>query len=335
MIVTMRQDTPQNLLKVWQAQLAASSITVTAVDPAGMVFYLTGKDLDEDRILANEWVQDVKCLEVPYRLACRALHPKDSVIDVGGVKIGAGMPLAVIAGPCAVESKEMVMHIAQSVKEAGASLLRGGAYKPRTSPYAFQGMGQAGILALEEVGKETHMPIVSELMSENQLDAFIEHVDMIQIGARNMQNYDLLKAVGRTKKPILLKRGMAASIEEWIMSAEYILSEGNPNVILCERGIRTFEKYTRNTLDLTVVPIVKEKTHLPIIIDPSHACGNWRYVEAVSLAAAAAGCDGLMIEVHDDPEHARSDGAQSLKCDRFRTLMEKVKTVSEAVGRKV
>ena len=214
-------------------------------------------------------------------------------------------------------------------------MLRGGAYKPRTSPYAFQGLGFAGIMNLEQAKKETGMPIVSELMDSEQLEEFVEHVDIIQIGARNMQNFSLLKAVGKTKKPVLLKRGLANTIEEWIMSAEYILAQGNPNVILCERGIRTFEKYTRNTLDLSVIPIIKEKTHLPIIIDPSHATGDWKLVEAMSLAAVVAGADGLMIEVHDHPECAWSDGAQSVKPKRFKEIIEKCRKAAKIVEREL
>ena len=226
-------------------------------------------------------------------------------------------------------------RVAEAALEAGADMLRGGAYKPRTSPYAFQGMGTAGIMAMVKAREETGLPIVSELMSAEHLDEFVENVDIIQIGARNMQNFDLLKAVGKTKKPILLKRGMSATIQEWIMAAEYIMSEGNPNVIFCERGIRTFETYTRNTLDLSVVPIIKERTHLPIIIDPSHAAGDYKLIESLSLAAIAAGADGLIIEVHDDPENAWSDGAQSLKPKRYANLVEKGKAIAKVVGREL
>ena len=237
------------------------------------------------------------------------------------------------AFPCAVEGDEIICEIAKEVKEAGASMLRGGAYKPRTSPYAFQGLGSEGIKYLNHARKETGLPVVSELMSVDKVDEFAEHVDLIQIGARNMQNFDLLKAVGHINKPILLKRGMSATIEEWIMCAEYILSNGNPNVILCERGIRTFENYTRNTLDLAVIPIIKEKTHLPIIIDPSHATGNWKLVKAMSLAAITAGADGLIVEVHCHPEQAYSDGMQSLKPEKYKELVQEARLVARAVGR--
>ena len=225
--------------------------------------------------------------------------------------------------------------MAEAVKKGGANFLRGGAFKPRTSPYAFQGLKYDGLELLKEAREKTGLPIVTEIMSPHDIDVFVRDTDIIQVGARNMQNFDLLKAVGRTKKPVLLKRGMSATIEEWIMSAEYILAEGNPNVILCERGIRTFEKYTRNTLDLSVVAIIKERTHLPIIIDPSHATGDWKLVESMSLAAIAAGADGLIIEVHDNPEEAWSDGAQSLKPEKFKTLIEKGRKIAEVIGREM
>ena len=270
-----------------------------------------------------------------YTLASRAHQNEDTTVAAGSVKIGAGCSVAVMAGPCAVESAESILRIAGKVKAAGASVLRGGSYKPRTSPYSFQGIGPEGIGWLKEAGRANGMPVISELVSENDLDLFAENVDIIQIGARNMQNFALLKAVGRTQKPVLLKRGAGATIDEWIMAAEYILAAGNPNVILCERGIRTFEYATRNTMDLAVVPIIKEKTHLPIIVDPSHATGNWKYVEAVSLAAIAAGADGLLIEVHDDPDAAVSDGTQSIKPERFAELMVKPRLVAKAVGREI
>ena len=274
-------------------------------------------------------------VQQPYKKANRMFHPQDSVIDVSGVKVGGNEKIAVIAGPCSVEGQDSVCEIARAVKEAGASMLRGGAYKPRTSPYAFQGMGSAGIDAMVQAREQTGLPIVSELMSTDKLDEFVQKVDLIQVGARNMQNFDLLKALGKTDKPVLLKRGMANTIEEWIMAAEYILAGGNQQVILCERGIRTFEKYTRNTLDLSVVPIIKERTHLPIIIDPSHATGDWRLVESMSLAAIAAGADGLIIEVHPCPECAWSDGAQSLKPQKFRKLMDKARQIAQVLGREI
>ena len=271
----------------------------------------------------------------PYKLANRAFHPEDSIIDVAGVKVG-GDHLALIAGPCSVESKEQVIMIAKAAKKAGANMLRGGAFKPRTSPYAFQGMGTAGLDILLAAKEETGLPIVSELMSAEYIEEFNEKVDLVQIGARNMQNFDLLKEVGkRCTKPILLKRGLSATYEEWIMSAEYIMASGNPNVILCERGVRTYETYTRNTLDLQAIPVIKRLTHLPIIIDPSHAGGKWWLVEPMAKAAVAAGCDGLMIEVHNDPEHALCDGPQSLKPEKYTKLLKQVGEIAHIVGKEI
>ena len=248
-------------------------------------------------------------------------------------KVGGKEKIVVIGGPCSVEGEESVMRIAKEVKEAGGCMLRGGAYKPRTSPYSFQGMGLEGLKCMYKAKQAYNIPIVSELMSEKKLDEFEEYVDLIQVGARNMQNFDLLKALGKSKKPVLLKRGLANTMEEWIMAAEYIMAGGNENVIMCERGIRTFETYTRNTLDLSVIPIIKSKTHLPIIIDPSHATGDRKLVESMSLAAIAAGADGLIIEVHDNPECAWSDGAQSVTPDAFKTLIEKGKKIANVIGR--
>ena len=283
--------------------------------------------VDPESIEVDPAVEKVMHVSEPYKLANRAFHPEDSVIDVGGVKIGGGH-LAVIAGPCSVESKEQVIEIAKAAKAAGANLLRGGAFKPRTSPYAFQGMGSSGLDILVAAKEATGLPIVSELMDAEYLDEFIEKVDLIQIGARNMQNFDLLKKVGKaTKKPILLKRGLSATFQEWIMSAEYIMASGNPNVILCERGVRTFESYTRNTLDLQAVPVIKELTHLPIIIDPSHAGGKWWLVDPMAKAAVVAGADGLMIEVHNDPECALCDGPQSLKPEKYDDLIQDIKQI--------
>ena len=260
-------------------------------------------------------------------------HPADSIIDCGGVKIGRGEKIAVMAGPCSIEGEEQALRIANGVKAGGASLFRGGAYKPRTSPYSFQGLETEGILDMVKAREATGMPIVSELMSEDRIPEFEEYVDVVQIGARNMQNFQLLKAVGKMHKPVLLKRGLCNTIEEWIMSAEYIMAGGNEQVILCERGIRTFEKYTRNTLDLSAVPIIHEKTHLPIIVDPSHATGKANLVEPMMIAAVAAGADGLEVEVHYDPRHAWSDGAQCLTPDAFAQAMAKCRQVAWAIGR--
>ncbi len=291
--------------------------------------------IDPRTIEVDGAVEKIMKVSEPYKLASRAFHPEDSIIDVAGVKVG-GDHLALIAGPCSVESKEQVIEIAKAAKAAGANMLRGGAFKPRTSPYAFQGMGTEGLDILLEAKKVTGLPIVSELMSADYIEEFNEKVDLVQIGARNMQNFDLLKEVGRRcTKPILLKRGLSATFEEWIMSAEYIMASGNKNVILCERGVRTFETYTRNTLDLQAIPVVKKLTHLPIIIDPSHAGGKWWLVEPMAKASVAAGCDGLMIEVHNDPENALCDGAQSLRPENYTTLIKQISEIAKIVGKKV
>ena len=291
--------------------------------------------VDPRAIEVDEAVDHVMRVSEPYKLANRAFHPDDTIIDVSGVKVG-GENLALIAGPCSVESEEQVIEVAKAVKAAGANILRGGAFKPRTSPYAFQGMGSSGLDILVAAKKATGLPICSELMDAQYLEEFNEKVDLIQIGARNMQNFDLLKKVGAgTKKPILLKRGLSATFEEWIMSAEYIMASGNPNVILCERGIRTFESYTRNTLDLQAIPVVKKLTHLPIIIDPSHAGGKWWLVEPMAKASVAGGADGLMIEVHNDPEKALCDGPQSLRPEKYEELLKQISKIAEVVGKKV
>lgn len=279
-------------------------------------------------------VERVMHVQEPYKLANRAFHPEDSVIDVSGVKIG-GAHLALIAGPCSVESFDQVLEIARAAKTSGANLLRGGAFKPRTSPYSFQGLGVEGLEILCAVKKEVGLPIVTELMSPDHLELFDEKVDLIQIGARNMQNFDLLKQLGRLKKPILLKRGLNATYEEWIMSAEYIMAAGNEHVILCERGIRTFESYTRNTLDLQSIPVLRHKTHLPVIVDPSHAGGKWWLVEPMAKAAIAAGADGLMVEVHNNPECALCDGAQSLKPAKYDVLLKEIRQIAEVIGKKM
>lgn len=336
MIITLKKNAPEEEVKKIREHFESMNLRVNMIKGDEYnVFGLVGDTarLDERKIMANQWVENVQRVSAPYKLANRMFHPEDSVVDVAGIPVGGESPVVVIGGPCSVEGEDQAVRIAKEVKEAGGCMLRGGAYKPRTSPYSFQGLGYEGIVDLVRAREKTGLPIVSELMSVDKIDEFEENVDLVQIGARNMQNFDLLKAVGHMHKPILLKRGMSASIEDWIMSAEYIMANGNPNVILCERGIRTFEKYTRNTMDLAVIPIIKEKTHLPIIIDPSHSTGNWKYVEAVSLAAVAAGADGLIIEVHDHPDEAWSDGAQSLKPEKFAQLIEKARKIAEACGR--
>ena len=272
----------------------------------------------------------IKSCTEPYKLANRAFHPEDTIVDVSGIPVGGGH-MAMIAGPCSVESEEQVIDVAKAVKEAGANMLRGGAFKPRTSPYSFQGLGLEGLEMLCRAKEETGLPIVTELMSGEYLDIFDEKVDLIQIGARNMQNFDLLKQLGRTKRPILLKRGLNATYEEWIMSAEYIMASGNENVILCERGVRTFETYTRNTLDLQAIPVLKKMTHLPVVVDPSHAGGKWCMVEPLAMAAIAAGADGLMIEVHNNPDCALCDGGQSLKPEKYAVLLEQLRRIAPIV----
>ena len=287
--------------------------------------------LDTDDLKTIDVVADVKRVSEPFKLANRKFHPDNSIFNIAGRTVGEGH-FSVIAGPCSVETVPQMTETAEAVKKSGASFLRGGAFKPRTSPYSFQGLHDEGLKILLEAKKATGLPIVTEIMNQAHLDLF-EDVDIIQVGARNMQNFELLKELGKCNKPILLKRGLSSTIEEWVMSAEYIMSEGNEKVILCERGIRTFEPATRNTLDLSVIPIIKKKTHLPIIIDPSHATGDWELVEAASLAAIAAGADGLMIEVHNQPECAWSDGAQSLRPDRFAEVIRKGRAIAKVIGR--
>ncbi len=271
----------------------------------------------------------------PYKLASRETKPEESVIEVaGGIQVG-GKKIVVMAGPCSIESKEQILTTARAVKKAGADVLRGGAFKPRTSPYSFQGLAEEGLRLLAEAREKTGLAVVTEVMEVHDIELVSEYADILQIGARNVQNFALLKKLGKAGKPILLKRGMMTTVTEFLMSAEYILSEGNPNVILCERGIRTFETSTRNTLDLSAVPVIKEKTHLPIIVDPSHGTGYWQYVIPMSYAAIAAGADGLMIEVHPHPEDAMSDGGQSLKPDKFAELMKNLSGFAQAAGREI
>ena len=289
--------------------------------------------IDSDKLLRFVGVDKVLKVEEPYKKANRLFKPEDTVINVKGSLIG-GNNLAIMAGPCSVESEEQIIEIAKRVKESGATFLRGGAFKPRTSPYSFQGLELEGLELLKRARKATGLPIVTEIMSTDYIDIFARDVDVIQVGARNMQNCYLLKQLGRTNKPILLKRGLSATIEEWLMSAEYIMAAGNENVILCERGIRTFETYTRNTLDLSAIPVVKKKSHLPVIVDPSHAAGYWYLVEPLAKAAISAGADGLMIEVHNNPQCALSDGQQSIKPEAFKKLMNKVKILAEMEGKK-
>lgn len=283
---------------------------------------------------AYEYIDKVVFVQEPYKKANRLFHPHDTHIKVGKETIG-GNKLSIMAGPCSVESREQILSIAKSVKKAGAGFLRGGAFKPRTSPYSFQGLKDEGLELLKYARQQTGLPIVTEIMSTEYIDEYVENVDIIQVGARNMQNFELLKQLGKTRKPILLKRGLSSTVEELLMSAEYILLGGNDNVILCERGIRTFENYTRNTLDLSAIPAIKKLSHLPVIVDPSHSTGMWWMVEPMAMAAVAAGADGLIIEVHNDPENALCDGNQSIKPEKFTLLMEKLKLIAQAVGREI
>lgn len=290
------------------------------------------RSLDVNLIKSHDVVDKILRVQEPYKKANKLFHPEDTVIDVMGNLLGGGN-FGVIAGPCSVESEEQIISIAQNVKKSGAKFLRGGAFKPRTSPYSFQGLGLDGLKLLKIAKEATGLPIVSEIMSTDVIENFNDDVDIIQVGARNMQNFILLKELGKLRKPILLKRGLSATIEELLMSAEYIMSGGNEQVILCERGIRTFETFTRNTLDLSIIPILKEKSHLPVIVDPSHSTGMWWLVESMSKAAVAAGADGLIIEVHNDPEKALCDGQQSLKPDKFEDLMGKLRAYVDIEGK--
>jgi 3-deoxy-7-phosphoheptulonate synthase len=293
-----------------------------------------GRPLDREQLSRLDGVEQIVSVLRPFKLASRDFHPHDSIVPINGVSIG-DKEVIVMAGPCAVESKEQIVETAQIVSKSGARILRGGAFKPRTSPYSFQGLGEKGLRYLAQARKETGLPIVTEVMAPEQVPLVTTYADILQIGARSMQNYALLHAVGEAQRPVLLKRGMMSTIEELLMSAEYILSHGNERVILCERGIRTFEKYTRNTLDINAVPVLKELSHLPVVVDPSHGTGKWELVAAVSKAAVAAGADGLIIEVHPNPSQAMSDGAQSLKPEAFAQLMSELRPIAQAVGREM
>ena len=334
MIVVIKNNAPQNELNELIQTLEGYGVTLNiSVGTQSTVLGLLGDTsaIDADSIAAQDIVESVKRGGEPYKKANRKFHPEDTIVDVNGFKIG-GKRIAFIAGPCSVESEEQIIGIAKRVKASGASFLRGGAFKPRTSPYSFQGLKAEGLELLKIARRETGLPIVTEIMSIEHLDLF-EDVDVIQVGARNMQNFELLKELGKTKKPILLKRGLANTIEEFLMSAEYIMSGGNENVILCERGIRTFETFTRNTLDISAVPVLKRLSHLPVIVDPSHAAGLPWLVEPLSKAAIAVGADGVMIEVHNNPKKALSDGAQSLTPDQYDAIMGKLKKYVELEDR--
>lgn len=335
MIIRLHTTATETQITELRQQLEATGVTLHPVhgeqqDIIGLIGDTSRVDLRA--IESLPYVEKVMRIQEPFKKANRKFHPQDTVVTVGDAKIGGGH-FAIIAGPCSVETPEQVIEVAKAVKAAGAGILRGGAFKPRTSPYSFQGMGPSGLALLEEAKKETGLPIVSEVMDISQLEYF-DNVDMLQIGARNMQNFNLLKEVGKLRKPILLKRGLCATYEEWLMAAEYIMSEGNEQIVLCERGIRTFETRTRNTLDVTAIPMMHELSHLPIIMDPSHAAGMSRVVPSLSLASVGGGADGLMIEVHNNPEKALCDGPQSLRPDQFATLASQVFTLRDALGHK-
>jgi len=333
MIIILKQNATKNQIEQVRTEMTQKGLLVQ--DIVGESTYMLGlagdtSILSAEAIMRWEFVERVMRVQEPYKLAGRKFHPADTVIESGGSKIGGGH-FAVLAGPCSVESKEQILAVARGVKESGAKFLRGGAFKPRTSPYAFQGLGLDGLELLKLARAETKLPIVTEILSQEYLKEFEEDVDIIQIGARNMQNFAFLREVGRLGKPVLLKRGLSSTIDELLMSAEYILVSGKSSVILCERGIRTFETATRNTLDLSAVPVLKQKSHLPVIVDPSHGAGDWRLVEPLSLAAAAVGADGLMIEVHNEPEKALCDGQQSITPEMFGGLMRKIEKLRDVL----
>ena len=338
MIIVLKQHAPDEKVKAFCNELQTMGYQIN--DSMGSDTHILGligdtKALSESWVLANPVVETCRRVSEPYKKANRKFHPDDTVVEVGDkkIKVGGGH-FAVMAGPCSVESKEQITFVAQRVQAAGASILRGGAFKPRTSPYSFQGLRAEGLELLAHARSQTGQPIVTELMNSEHIPLFEETgVDMIQIGARNMQNFDLLRELGKLRKPILLKRGLASTLKELLMSAEYIMAGGNEQVILCERGIRTFDDYTRNTLDLAAVPMLKELTHLPIIVDPSHATGIARLVEPMALAATACGADGLIIEVHNDPMHALCDGAQSLRPEVYDDLAKKVRSIREVIAK--
>jgi len=337
LIIVMRADVePQDVDSV---KSKIQELGLEVYESKGINYHIIGligdtSHVDDESFKTMRGVEKVIHVQEPFKRASRVFHPENSVINVNGTSIG-GEKLAVIAGPCSVESKAQITEIAVEVKKAGAGFLRGGAFKPRTSPYSFQGLKEEGLEYLKYAKEITQLPIVVELMSADKLELFEEHVDVIQIGARNMQNFDLLRAVGQTRKPVLLKRGLSATIEEFLTAAEYILAGGNENVILCERGIRTFETYTRNTLDISAVPVIKKLSHLPVIVDPSHASGIWWMVEPLAMAAIAVGADGLMIEVHNDPKNALCDGNQSITPENFRHLMDRIKDLAKIQNRKI
>ncbi len=334
-IVVSPEATPADLDHIVARIQETGRTTHVSVGTERSIIGVIGPDAPElqDMFESMPHVESVHRVTKPYKLVSRDFHPANSIIDVGnGVTIG-GTELAVMAGPCSIESEDHIVQTAHAVKTAGANILRGGAYKPRSSPYAFRGLGEEGLAFLATAGRETNMPVITELMSVRDIDSVCRYADIVQIGARNMQNFFLLDEVGMAKKPVMLKRALSGQIEEWLLAAEYIMAQGNPNVILCERGIRTFETAYRNTFDINAIPLAKELSHLPVIADPSHGTGKYQLVPPVAMAAIAAGADGLMIEVHPSPDHALSDGAQSLTYERFAGMMRSVAGIANAVER--
>ena len=337
MIVVFKQNTPAKAIEELSKSISSMGVQVNkVVGSEATILGIVGdtSNVDMKILEANENVERVMRVSEPFKKANRKFHPDPTIVNAGGTQVG-GKSIALIAGPCSVESEKQIVGIAEAVKKSGATMLRGGAFKPRTSPYSFQGLKYEGLELLKEAKAATGLPIVTELMSPYDIDRFVRDVDVIQIGARNMQNFELLKELGKINKPVLLKRGLSATIEEWLMSAEYILSGGNSDVILCERGIRTFETYTRNTLDLSAIVAIKQLSHLPVIVDPSHATGKAWMVPALARAAIAVGADGLIIEVHNDPEHALCDGSQSIRPEQFDEVVKDLRTIAPVVGREV
>ena len=338
MLVVMKRDaTPEEIDAVVAriGELGLSAIPLPGAERTAIGTFGVAAREYADQLESLPGVAEIVLVSRPFKLSSREVHPADSIVRVGDIAIGSGQPLAVLAGPCSVESREQTLATAHAVKAAGATLLRGGAYKPSSSPYHFRGLGPSGLELLSEARAETGLPVVTEVLTPADVELVASRADCLQIGARNMQNFSLLDACGEQPKPVLLKRGMSATVEELLLSAEYVLAKGNQNVILCERGIRTFEKYTRNTFDINAIPLLKKLSHLPVIADPSHGTGKWYLVAPVALAAVAAGADGLLIEVHPSPDHALKDGFQSLTFENFEKLMAMLPAVADAVGRPV
>ena len=337
MVIILKPKTKEEEIRRLTEELEGQGVKVNPVIGSELIILgLVGdtSKIDSRKIEANDVVEKVMHVQEPFKKANRMFHPHNSIVKVGNSEIG-GNKIAMIAGPCSVESEEQLTFVAEEVKKLGANFLRGGAFKPRTSPYSFQGLKYDGLELLKIAREKTGLPIVTEIMSPYDIEIFERDVDVIQVGARNMQNFDLLNELGKTTKPILLKRGLSATIEEWLMSAEYIMAGGNENVILCERGIRTFETYTRNTLDLSAIPAIKKLSHLPVIVDPSHATGKRFMISPLAKAAIAVGADGLIIEVHNNPEKALCDGPQSIRPDHYDTLVQELRAIAAAVGREI